>query len=118
ILDPVNFISTTDTTIWVRAEDTNGCFSIINFEVSTIVYIPDANFKARLLQASSSSDIAKNATGQNIKIDTNNDGEIQVSEVLNVYQLYVQNSNIGDLTGIEAFINLTRLDCYGNNLIE
>src|SRR5690606_11318376 len=52
---------------------------------------------------------------QSIKIDTNNDGEIQVSEALDVYRLEVQNSNIGNLTGIEVFTNLTHLYCQNNN---
>jgi len=115
IANPTNFVSVTDTTIWARAEDTNGCFSVISFEISTIVYIPDANFKAKLLEASTSNQIAKNAANQSIKIDTNNDGEIQVSEALDVYRLEVQNSNIGNLTGIEVFTNLTHLYCQNNN---
>src|SRR5690554_1810057 len=88
-----------------------------NIGNAQIVNIPDANFKAELLQASTSNTIAKNATGQNIKIDTNDDGEIQVSEALAVYQLDVQNSNIENLTGIEAFVNLTHLRCATNSLI-
>ncbi len=96
-----------------------GIFTVVlfsNIGNAQIVNIPDANFKAKLLQASTSNTIAKNATGQNIKIDTNDDGEIQVSEALAVYQLSIQGSNIGDLTGIEAFINLTHLRCEDNNL--
>ncbi len=45
-----------------------------------IVNIPDANFKAKLLEASPSNTIAQNASNQNIKIDVNDDGEIQESE--------------------------------------
>ena len=37
-----------------------------------IVNIPDANFKAKLLQASTTSQIAKDTLGNNIKIDINN----------------------------------------------
>src|SRR5690554_7341179 len=88
-----------------------------NIGNAQIVNIPDANFKAELLQASTSNTIAKNATGQNIKIDTNDDGEIQISEALNVYELNVHDSNIGDLTGIGAFVNLTHLRCSSNSLI-
>lgn len=113
ITDPTSFISVTDTTVWARAEDTNGCFSVISFEVSTIVYIPDANFKAKLLQANTTSNqIAKDINGNFMVIDVDGDGEIQVSEALSVYQLYVNYSlNIDDLTGIEAFINLIFFDC-------
>ena len=41
-----------------------------------IVNIPDANFKAKLLQASPSIQIAKSTAGLWIKVDANNDGEI------------------------------------------
>lgn len=81
-----------------------------------IVNIPDANFKAKLLAASPSNGIARNATGQNIKIDINDDEEIQVSEVLNVHALNVFSSSIQNMTGIEAFLNLRTLDCSTNQL--
>lgn len=81
-----------------------------------IVDIPDGNFKAKLLAASPSNTIAKDANGQNIKIDVNNDGEIQVSEALIVFELNVTNSNIQYLVGIETFSNLTSLNCSSNQL--
>jgi uncharacterized repeat protein (TIGR01451 family) len=69
-----------------------------------MVNIPDANFKAALLS-------------NYIVIDTNGDGEIQVSEATAYhYSLDVSWKNISDLTGIEEFINLTSLDCYNNQL--
>jgi len=67
------------------------------------VNIPDANFKAYLVSQSS--------------INTNADSEIQVSEAtsfngtIDVFALL-----ISDLTGIEAFTNLTKLNCPSNNL--
>ena len=68
------------------------------------VYIPDANFKAILISPFSG-------------VNTNGDSEIQVSEAA----AYTNNINVGmanisDLTGIEAFINLTEFSCYGNQL--
>ena len=81
-----------------------------------IVNIPDANFKAKLLQASTSIGIAKNALGQNIKIDTNNDSQIQISEALTVFTLGVSSSSIQNMTGIEAFSNLRNLSCNSNQL--
>src|SRR5690554_5203721 len=96
-------------------------FGLCQITNAQIVNIPDANFKARLLQASPSNQIAKNALGQDIKIDTNNDGEIQISEALNVYQLNIGSNfqpKFEDLTGIEAFVNLTHLMCFHNNLTE
>jgi hypothetical protein len=86
-----------------------------------IINIPDANFKARLLQASTSSDIAKDSMGNNIKIDINGDGEIQESEALRVFSLDVNSffvaGNIIEMTGISYFRNLKYLDC-SNNLIS
>jgi len=68
-----------------------------------IVTIPDANFKNYLLSNSS--------------VNTNLDTEIQVTEA-NAFTgtLFAENKNISDLTGIEAFINLTILHCYNNLL--
>ncbi len=60
------------------------------------VTIPDPNFKAFLLSQ---------------VLNTNNDGEIQVSEALEVTDIYISGSGITDLTGIEAFTNLESFDC-------
>jgi uncharacterized repeat protein (TIGR01451 family) len=93
-----------------------------------IVNIPDANFKAKLLQASPNDSIASSQTpvydtvlsswtvSSYNTIDTNNDGEIQVSEAQAVKWLKIFNSSISDVTGIEAFTNLQYLDCYFNQL--
>ncbi len=67
------------------------------------VNIPDTNFKAYLVA--------------NSEINTNGDSQIQVSEAnafagtINIY-----NKGITDLTGIEAFVNMTVLQCPVNNL--
>lgn len=66
-----------------------------------IVTIPDANFKNKLI-----------ASG----IDTNNDGNIQLTEAQAVTNLNVTNANIASLTGIAAFTNLQTLSCSANNL--
>ena len=54
---------------------------------SQIITIPDANFKAKLLQASPANMIAYNYSNDFITIDANGDGEIQLSEAQNVYGL-------------------------------
>jgi len=72
------------------------------FANAQIVNIPDANFKAALLA--------------DTLINTNQDGEIQLSEALVTDTIDVNNKNISDLTGIEAFINITELSCSKNNL--
>ena len=67
------------------------------------VYIPDTNFKAYLLG--------------NSTINTNGDTEIQVTEA-NIFTGMIDCSELGisDLTGIEAFIALTELRCWDNQL--
>ncbi|WP_281988794.1 T9SS type A sorting domain-containing protein [Aquimarina aggregata] len=75
---------------------------------STIFYaqtvtIPDANLKNTLIN--------------NLSINTNADTEIQVTEA-NAYTGYLNlfNKNIGDATGIEAFVNIKGLNLSSNNL--
>ncbi|RZJ30370.1 MAG: hypothetical protein EOO48_05160, partial [Flavobacterium sp.] len=60
------------------------------------VTIPDPAFKAKLLAYSPA-------------IDTNGDGEIQVSEAAAVTTLSFGQSNLGNVIGIEAFTNLENL---------
>ena len=91
-------------TIGVRVTDSaTGCYSITSFDliVQQNVYIPDANFKAKLIA---------------LGVDTSNDGEIQYTEALIPTSLDISNLSIGNLTGIEAFINLTSLNCENNNI--
>ncbi|WP_269235459.1 DUF7619 domain-containing protein [Flavobacterium flavigenum] len=77
-----------------------------------IVNIPDANFKAKLLDASSSNNIAKNLNGDWFKIDSNFDRELQLYELKQVSYLNIHKAvNIGSLEGIRSFENLKYLDC-------
>lgn len=71
---------------------------IINAQIVTI---PDPNFKAKLI-----------ADG----VDTNSDGNIQISEAAVVGILNLGSSNISDLTGIDSFTSLVWLWCDSNNL--
>ena len=67
------------------------------------VNIPDVNFKTYLIG--------------NTLINTNGDGEIQLSEASAFTQsVYCPNLGITDLTGIEAFTNITELYCGFNQL--
>ena len=78
-----------------------------------IVNIPDANLKARLLEADVTNNIAKDNAGNSIKIDVNSDNEIQQSEALLVYRLlnlnYTSSLPISDFTGLQSFTNLSEL---------
>jgi hypothetical protein len=71
--------------------------------VCQVVNIPDANFKNYLLN--------------NLDINTNGDGEIQVAEAAAFTDtIAVDSLDIYDLTGIEAFTAITGLNCSGNQL--
>ncbi len=78
------------------------CFTI-TISKAQIVNIPDANFKNELLN-------------NYPVIDTNGDGEVELSEAQTITYLGVAFSSIQDLTGIEAFTNLVNLDCRNNEL--
>lgn len=95
-------------------------FIIFGEVQSQIINFPDANFKARLLAAAPGLQIA-GGTGSIpgnpfVKIDTNNDGEIQVAEALAITRLWLQNANITNISGLENFTNLRELQCHGNSI--
>ena len=83
-----------------------------------IVNIPDATFKTKLLAASPSNTIAKNLLGAYFKIDSNNDGQIQVSEASQVLSidLTTYSGAASSLEGITNFTNLETLNCNGQVL--
>ena len=63
--------------------------------------VPDANFELALL---------------NLGYDFIIDGVVETSAIDTITELYINNENIADLTGIEDFIALKSLFCYNNNL--
>ncbi|WP_395043618.1 T9SS type A sorting domain-containing protein [Flavobacterium sp.] len=79
-----------------------------------IVNIPDANFKAKLLMASPTVEVAKDFSDNWMVIDANGDGEIQVSEAALVKYLEISNSNIRYSNGLTSFVNLEVLKCRQN----
>ncbi|GAB3717667.1 DUF7619 domain-containing protein [Flavobacterium koreense] len=89
---------------------------ITGFSNAQIVNIPDANFKAKLLSSLPSNTVAGNLSLTFFKIDSNSDGQIQVSEALQVGYIDVSNSSINNLTGIEAFTGLKTLICNNNQI--
>jgi hypothetical protein len=82
------------------------------FANGQIINFPDPNFKAKLMQPY----VAVDNNYNDVYLDANNNGEIEVSEVINVWQLDVSNANITDLTGINYFVSLKSLLC-NNNLL-
>lgn len=84
------------------------------FVKAQIVNIPDANFKNALvnnLTIDNDNDYIPDAN-----VDVDGDGEISETEAQAVLHLHVVGYDIADMTGIEAFTNLTLLNC-SNNLI-
>ncbi|MCL8537100.1 T9SS type A sorting domain-containing protein [Chryseobacterium gallinarum] len=80
-----------------------------------IVNIPDSAFKQRLVSANQWNHIANDLSGAPTAVDTNNDGEIQLSEALNISSLTFNQTQITDLTGIQSFTNLAQLTVQGNS---
>ena len=91
-----------------------------------IINFPDIEFKNKLLSANPSVSIAKDVNSNNIKIDSNNNNEIEVSEALAVYYLNVNNiglnplinNYITNLDGLNYFTNLEYFNATFNKIIE
>jgi Leucine-rich repeat (LRR) protein len=75
-----------------------------------IINIPDANFKAVLLNT------LNVATSNNLPLDSNNNGEIEQNEALFVTNIGIVESNVTNVTGIEYFTNLKLLNVFENNI--
>ena len=82
--------------------------------MAQIVFIPDANFKDALVN-SNCVDLDGDEIGD-VDADTNNDGEIQVTEAEAVLALVVPLKGITSLQGLESFVNLTLLNCQSNQV--
>ena len=96
---------TTQAKIWIKMDNSGTDYQDIspNFTIQDNVYIPDVNFKAQLVG--------------DVSVNTSGDSEIQVTEA-SAYTgtIIVPGLGIADLTGIEAFPNITTLDCSVNSL--
>src|SRR5690606_31168624 len=89
-------------------------FLAFHFSFSQIVNIPDANFKALLTTANTTTNpIAFNSANQSIIIDVNGDGEIQTTEANAVHRITIySNGTISSVEGIRNFTNLVVLSLY------
>lgn len=80
-----------------------GLLLVLCTSKAQIVNVPDTIFKTYLITSP--------------EINTNGDNEIQTSEALAFTgTVDCNNANITNLTGIEAFVNITKLLCYDNQL--
>ncbi|SCY90216.1 T9SS type A sorting domain-containing protein [Flavobacterium caeni] len=101
---------------------TTVCFLALGFAChAQTVSIPDPVFKAKLVASDATNNIAFDFLYNAIVVDTNHDGEIQVSEAAQVYILDVGHDlptsvYIESLAGISAFTNL-RMLMFNNNHI-
>jgi len=98
-----NSFNPTSTSIVMNGISNSSSGNYVVGEMYPIVNIPDGNFKLQLVS--------------NPSINTNGDTEIQVSEAA-AYTgaILVDNKNIASLTGIEAFTQITSLNCSTNQL--
>lgn len=89
---------------------------LFSFTQAQIVNIPDANFKLKL-----TSETVADLDGDGSldgDVDTNNDGEIQVSEAESVYRLRIFVGEISSVEGIASFVNITNLDIQYTDITE
>ncbi len=92
-------------------------FFITAFAFSQIISFADPGFKQTLLLANSGNQIAQgNIPNVNVSIDTNNNGQIEISEAQQIRFLDVTSYGIYNLSGIEYFTNLTYLGVNYNYL--
>ncbi len=93
-------------------------FLVIGSVKAQIINFSDYNFKSYLMQSSATATIAKDLSGVWFKIDSNNDGEIDVNEALQVSFLTITGSNINSISQITFFTNLNYLRCESTNVIN
>lgn len=82
------------------------------FVNAQFVSFSNAAFKARMTVQSNVYGYARDINGSPMIVDTNNNGEIEYSEALQVYEIYLIGSEITNLGGIHNFTNLRILNCY------
>ena len=93
---------------------------LIGFTVNgQIINFLDVNFKKALLETNKSGGLALGINENQINIDANGNGQIEVSEAKAIYYLDIGNlnsNNITELSGIEHFTNLVELSVSYNNI--
>lgn len=87
---------------------------VYNLSIAQIVNIPDPVFK-NVLVNTPCVDTNNDGLGD-VDADTNDDGNIQVTEAEAVQRLYFDNNNIVSLEGLQSFISLLSLGFGGNNI--
>ncbi|SHI70638.1 T9SS type A sorting domain-containing protein [Flavobacterium haoranii] len=88
-------------------------FLLSCYSNAQIINFPDPVFKAVLLQSSTSNPICGG-----IKIDANDNGEIDIREAEAIYTISLPPGNVTDVTGIEYFVNLMYCGLSSNQIIH
>ncbi len=84
-------------------------FFLINLAHAQIIEFTDVNFKNALLNITTSSQKAKDLSGSWTAVDTNNNGEIEVSEAENLSYLNVSQIGITYSTSQFLYHNFYKL---------
>jgi len=87
---------------------------VFGFVDAQVINFPDANFKAKLLTSSTANTVAELEGQVPVAIDSNGDGEIQVSEAQAIIYLNINGSGINNLSGLENFTNLFSFGIFDN----
>jgi hypothetical protein len=87
------------------------CTFCVSLCIGQNVNFTDEAFKSKVLSSDALNTIATDLTGNYFAVDANADGEIQLSEALQVKTLDVSNSTISNFGGIENFSNMEEFDC-------
>ena len=82
------------------------------------IFFADANFKSKLLEADVNNNIARDIDGKSIKIDVDNDGEINLSEASAVVGLNINFASVSSVEGLKKFANLIQFSLYGNPITK
>ncbi|WP_052467010.1 DUF7619 domain-containing protein [Psychroserpens damuponensis] len=90
----------------------------MTFGQAQTIEFTDDNFKNALVNTNCAFYVSWPINGgySTYDVDSNNDGEIQVSEAQAVIGLRIDDQNITSLDGLEYFTNLEYLNCEGNLL--
>ena len=98
-------------------DNITNCKKITTFNLvltnPNILNITDAYFKHQLVSSQNTSNFLNLSGNSIITVDTNGDGEIQVSEAQQIAEIGINGSNLVSLEGINSFINLKKIYVYG-----
>lgn len=88
--------------------------------LAQVIDFPDANFKNALINNNCATHLSWPISGGYYlyDVDSNNNGEIEISEAANIRFLRIDNYSIASLEGIQYFTNLEYLSCEENLLNE